>query len=605
MATNDNIKLPPLAHAENISWEIPYTEVRQAGKLFSPLTVYCQTQPGASKACNDSSCLSGREVRPHVAAPTATRALGHGSNSGTALPALQKAAHVCSTPHHSTTTTVDRLTQNRSTMPLASSGLKALRGHQPQMLGQTGRSIHTPAFIPRPAPSRPSGSSAQVFFKQAKTFLSTLVGHLATPGTIGSHAHIPSASRSMLENAHAHRFPSVQQRLSHSTRFTLARPLGAPYLPRAPAVPRNVFQVGLGTARNFSTARPIFDNIAQNVPLTGRAFWEADWDIRMQEERKKLRMQKYQKKEEKQTRKAMLKPVRAARQTAASSSETESLEVEAETRAELNRYFPAPVVSEVITYLLIPLAPTPTSRLPLPMSPSIHASNHPLIPLAQLASLRHDHNTHALRVSTIFARLDAARVFEEPGVTTSAYGDPTGLATILEVKFTGWSESRVRSVLGEAGTGWCVLEEMHEADAEAVDDALSELTPAEPAIDPSASFVLPTLDFSASFSGERDSWARAAAPSTVATPPGLADLEFHNAWSAASSDSLSDISDSLSDLDVESESAWGSSLVPSRRSSVGSAHDDWTALAFSSRFSSQIGGVDEVHQSEEPREYMF
>ncbi|KIP10305.1 hypothetical protein PHLGIDRAFT_115590 [Phlebiopsis gigantea 11061_1 CR5-6] len=479
-------------------------------------------------------------------------------------------------------------------MPLASSGLRALRVHQPYTLGQTGRSIHTPAFLPRPAQLRPGPSGIHAIFKQARTFLSTVVGHLTAPGALSSPSHASSASRSMLENAHAHRFPSIQQRLSSSTRFALARPLGAPYLPRGPTMPRNMFQVGLGTARNFSTARPIFDNLAQNVPVTGRAFWGADWDLTMQEERKKLRMQKYQKKQEKQTCKEMLQPVRAARQSV-SSSEDEAMETE--TRAELNHYFPAPIVSEITTYLLIPLAPTPTSRLPLPMSPSIHTSNHPLIPFAQLASLHNDHNTHALRVSTMFARLDAARVFEEPGVSTSAYGDPSGLATILEVKFTGWDESRVRSVLGEAGTGWCVLEEVRETDNDALDDTLSELsiatgcspTPVEPAIDPSASFVLPTLDFSASFTAERDSWARSAPPPTL--PPGLVDLGFHNAWSAGGSDSFSDFSDSLSDVDVESESSWGGSLAPSRRPSAGSVEDDWMTLGFSSRFSGQMANV--------------
>ena len=523
--------------------------------------------------------------------------LGFGSNFGTAL---QKAAQACSPPHLSTATTVvDRLSQIRSTMPLASSGLRALRVHQPHTLGQAGRSIHTPAFLPRPAQLRPNPLGVHAIFKQAKTFISTVVGHLTAPGAFSSSPHA-SASRSMLENAHAHRFPSMQQRLSPATRFALARPLGAPYLPRGPVVPRGMFQVGLGTARNFSTARPIFDNLAQNVPVTGRAFWGADWDLEMQEERKKLRVQKYQKKQEKkQACKELLQPVRAARQLA-STSEVEPTEID--TRAELDHYFPAPIASEITTYLLIPLAPTPTSRLPLPMSPSIHTSNHPLIPLARLASLHHDHNTHALRVSTMFARLDAARVFDEPGVSTSAYGDPTGLATILEVKFAGWSAARVRGVLGEAGTGWCVLEEVREADA--LDDALSELSAATPAesavIDPAASFVLPTLDFSASFAAERDSWARATQPAA-----GVADLEFHNAWSAASEDSLSDFSDALSDVDVESEASWGGSLAPSTRSSTGPADEDWTALAFSSRFSGQMASVGDVNQFDEPREAMF
>ena len=319
------------------------------------------------------------------------------------------------------------------------------------------------------------------------------------------------------------------------------------------------------------------------------------------------------KKQPKKAHKEMLKPVRAARQLAA----TEAEPTEAETRAELNRYFPTPVVAEVTTYLLIPLAPTPTSRLPLPLSPSVRSSNHPLIPLSHLAALHSDHVTHSLRVSTIFARLDQAHVFEEPGVSTSAYGDRSGLCTVLEVKFSGWTESRVRSILGEAGTGWCVLEEVREVDTTTdTDDALSELTsgsgvhsPAEH-MDPSTSFILPTLDFSASFARETDSWARAIPPSPPST--GLSDLEFHNAWSAlerdrdSDSDHLSDLSDSLSDVDMD-DSLFGGSLPLSRQSSFGSSdgppsHDGWTALSFSSSFAGRMANDTNVSG---PREEMF
>ncbi|GJE87976.1 hypothetical protein PsYK624_040590 [Phanerochaete sordida] len=497
-------------------------------------------------------------------------------------------------------------------MPLASSGLRALRGHQAHTLGNPSRSLHTPAITPRPA--RPTTTSVQVIFKQARTFLSTVVGHLAAPGTFAPPTHIANSSRSLLETAH--RFPSIQQRLPPATRFALSRPLGAPCLPRAPAVPRNMFQVGLGTARNFSSARPLFDNIAQNVPVAGRAFWQADWDMQLQKEKERLRMKKHQKKEQSKARKAMLQPVRAARQAAAAEV-AESAAAEAETRAELDRYFPAPVVAEVVTYLLIPLAPTPTSRLPLAVAPSVHTSHHPLLPLSHLAAMHHEHSTHSLRVSTVFARLDVAHVFEEPGVSTSAYGDPSGLCTVLEVRFAGWSEARVRSVLGEAGTGWCILEEVRESDHSdlstetGMEDALSEASfntgvnsPLEASIDPSASFILPTLDFSATFAQETDSWARGAA--LPAATPGLADLEFHNAWVASErdsdgSDSMSDLSDS--DIDVEG-SVWGSSLAPSRRSSFGSdvSQDGWTTLGFSSSFA---GRMQQDTTFDEPRETMF
>lgn len=225
------------------------------------------------------------------------------------------------------------------------------------------------------------------------------------------------------------------------------------------------------------------------------------------------------------------------------------------------------------------------------MAPTVHTSNHPLLPLPYIASLHDNHATHSLRVSTVFARLDSANVFRQAGVSTAAYGGPGGLCTILEVKFVGWTEARVRGILGEAGTGWCVLEEVREDEHDSMEDALSEMsfntgpntgrhTPAreESAIDPAASFVLPTLDFSASFSSGTGSWARQAAPAPVSE--GLADLQFHNTWSASlhedawSSDGLSDCSDSLSDPDM---SGWGSFLAPSTRPSASSSDDGWVS----------------------------
>ena len=64
--------------------------------------------------------------------------------------------------------------------------------------------------------------------------------------------------------------------------------MSIPKLPRAPAVPRGVQQVGLGTARNFTTGRPIFAHLAENVPVAGRALSEADWKIQRKKEQARL-----------------------------------------------------------------------------------------------------------------------------------------------------------------------------------------------------------------------------------------------------------------------------------------------------------------------------
>jgi hypothetical protein len=360
------------------------------------------------------------------------------------------------------------------------------------------------------------------------------------------------------------------------------------------------------------------------VPITGRAFWEADWEVRVHKEREKMKARKPKAKgKENKKGKEMMK----AKQEKIRVAETNSKEGEENTKNELERYFPSASVDlTVTTYLLIPLAPTPTSRLPLPLTPSVNSSTtHPLLPFSYLAAVHTDHTTHSLRVSTLFARLDARQVFDDPHVACSAYGDPSGMATILEVKFGGWSEAHVRSVLGEAGTGWCVLEEVREddrTDTEAMDDALSEMSfdledrafsPGHQEIDPSASFVLPTLDFSASsgFPAQMDnSWSSPIPTPSPARTPSLpiSDLEFHNTWSSLersrSSESLY-LDSELALSDIESE-AWEETLNPpvplSRRSSSDS--ESWIGLGFSSSFSGRVQG-EQPRDWEEPRLVMF
>ncbi len=336
-------------------------------------------------------------------------------------------------------------------------------------------------------------------------------------------------------------------------------------------------QVGLGTARNFSSTRPIFQNLVDNVPVAARAFCEADLDLKTQK-KAAMRPKKYSKDEEhKQRRKQTIQLAKTVSAPVAANEPTE---------VELNHYFPTPVVPSVTTHLLIPLAPTPTSRLPLQLSPPTHDVAHPLLPLPELSSIHTHHGTHALRVSTLFARLDTAQVFDEPGVTCSAFGGRHGTCTVLEVKFVGWTAARVRGVLGEAGTGWCVLEEVREDENEheAMDDALSEMsfdtrsctsTPAEHAeMDPAASFVLPTLDFSASFPVETGSWSRTPSAHDVRASA-LADLEFHNDWTAHERE-IESVSDS--EASFSESGGWGDSLVSSRS-------EGWVGLGFSSRFS--------------------
>ncbi|KAI0713532.1 hypothetical protein C8Q76DRAFT_693423 [Earliella scabrosa] len=445
-------------------------------------------------------------------------------------------------------------------MQLASSGLRALKGGQanrfPPGGGQPSRSIHIPAFAP--LPSSQSSTTAQAVFRQTRNLISRFVAHLTAPSTLRTPLHLHVAANARPFHMSAARMPTIQERLSLPARHILSKPLAVPFLPRPPAVPRHISQVGLGTARNFSSGRPIFQHLVENVPVYARAFNEADWEIRIEEERQRLRMEKQKARRVAKEMKKAKAPLRPLKQNVVAAPAPGVAESQKE---EFDHYFPAPTSPEVTTHLLIPLAPTPTSRLPLPLNPPAMSSTHPLLPLDVIASMHASHGTHALRVSTVFARLDVAKVFDEPGVHCEARGDPSGLCTVLEVRFEGWTAHKVRGVLGEAGTGWCVLEEVwHDqahAEAEEMDAALEALSTSGSesmhdadlslsglsgingswgsnthGIDPAQSFVLPTLDFSASFSGS--SWSPPA--STHGTRSRTSSSTMLGSWSDGESD---------------------------------------------------------------------
>lgn len=473
--------------------------------------------------------------------------------------------------------------------------------------------IHIPAFT-RPPPSKQS-TTAQALFRHARTAISRFVAHLTTPGTLHSSIHVqPGASGTRMFHRPATRMPTIQDRLSFPARHILSKPLSVPFLPRPPTVPRHIAQVGLGTARNFSTGRPIFQHLIENVPVYARAFNEVDWDLRLEEERARLRLEKQKARRAAKAAKKAQRPFRPAKLNVVSAPIADAVEPE---KDELEHYFPTPVVPEVTTHLLIPLAPTPTSRLPLPLNPPPSSSAHPLLPLDVIAAMHASHGTHALRVSTVFARLDTSRVFDEPSVHCEARGDPSGLCTVLEVHFEGWTASKVRSILGEAGTGWCVLEEVwhnqEHAEAEEMDAALETLSIGESeasrdfslsglsdingswsmsdhGVDPSRSFVLPTLDFSASFAAP--TWSPAPA-SPARSSASMSDLEFHNAWTQ-----------------MDSRASSPGNFESDGDSEVGSVGSDWNELSrapsladvrfgFSSQFSERMQGTDG------PREEMF
>ncbi|KIJ63303.1 hypothetical protein HYDPIDRAFT_113267 [Hydnomerulius pinastri MD-312] len=324
-----------------------------------------------------------------------------------------------------------------------------------------GRSIHTPAFIPRPNPP-PAPSTAQRLFAQTRTFFTRFVSHLTEPGLTHSSVVVsPHTSQSLLRPAHYHSSAqSIKSGFSLPVRHALSRPLSAPRLPKPPTLPGNVTHLGLGTARAFHSARPIFQNIVDNVPIATRALWGAEWDVRMKKkEARKMRRAKENKAVVPKSQE-MLKPTGKAQSIV---GETRSEQADT---SELEVYFPLQITPAVTTQLLVPLAPTPTARLPL----STHTAGstaHPLLPIPEIASTHHKHHLHSLRVSTLFAKLDAANVWDDPGVSVDAYayGPRDGhydarerQCTVLRVTFAGWTVNRVRAVVGDGTEGWCTLE---------------------------------------------------------------------------------------------------------------------------------------------------
>ncbi|KAJ4475741.1 hypothetical protein J3R30DRAFT_3294392 [Lentinula aciculospora] len=361
----------------------------------------------------------------------------------------------------------------------------------------SARSIHIPAFTGFVSPA--SGGTAKRIVLQARTILSRFVGHLIAPGL---PVHSPASFQHAVRGSAPGRMSSIKERMSFSARHVLSRPAQPHFFPRVPTfVSRSVTQVGLGTARNFSSGRSVFQNLVENVPIAGRALYEADWEVSMRKERAAMTKKIFNNKVSKSSHNEMLK----TRDVFASISLTELVP------ELMDHYFATPTTPSVTTVLLIPLAPTPTSRVPLPSNVSEHPT---FLPLPTLASIHNSHELHSLRVSALFSRLDVAKVWER-GVLCSAYsqcGSEHGVCTVLKIEFVGWTIAEVRGVIGESGSGWCALEEVvtesqEDGEEDIFSDAsslLSDISGGESTgspftVEPAQSLILPTLDFSSSF----------------------------------------------------------------------------------------------------------
>jgi hypothetical protein len=479
-------------------------------------------------------------------------------------------------------------------MPLASSGLSSSVGrqafrviHNPPNISST-RGLHTHSFAPRVAPQQPSPFTSRVL-QRTRTIFNAFVGHLTAPSKLPA----PGAAPRLMQTV-ATRVPKIENNLSLPVRHALSTRMGAPRLPRPPAVPRSIAQVGLGTARNFTTGRPIFQNIADNmhnIPVVTRAILEADLDMKLKDDRGLALKRKHtRRKSEKRSRgcandKVQFHPAATRPTVAATTTE--------ETGAELDKYF-VPQVPEVSTTLLIPLAPTPTTRVPL--SHTFAYDRHPLVPFLELSALHVDTERHASRVRALFEQLDAAQAWDK-GAVCETLGGARG-ASVLRVRFAGWSAHAVRSIIGEAATGWCILEEEraeYECGDSEPEDCLSEIGSAvalddpnsgiaelnlNSPIDPAYSFVLPTLDFSAS----------TAQPPINPPSNAAADLRFSDIASKVSSSDVDTFSDLgyMSDGGSSGGSGGGRDWIEPPDALYSSRTPSWAGLSFSSAFSQRL-----------------
>jgi len=352
---------------------------------------------------------------------------------------------------------------------------------------------------------------------------------------------------------------TIAQQLSLPTRFALSRPMGAQSLLhlRPAPIPRTMMQVGLGNARTFATTRPIFQNLVENVPVAARAFCEVGWDVKASPPKRKMKRENKSKKTKLEKEN---KPLR---------------------EADFAHYFapaaaPAPTASEdVMTYLDIPLAPTPTGHVPL----AAHPMPTPLLPLSELAQMHATHDKHRIRVASLFRRLDAARVWER-GAEMQAFGNGDGLCTVLRVRLPGWAAADVRRLVGDGTKAWCTVLEVRADRGRTTEESspTRSLSPVDslasnpwtrsPSPVPSppaqmslagienAAFVMPTLDFSSIFLAHATHTP--PSPSTIQSE----DDVFSTVYTRMLSDADSDV-ESLAFSDDSVAESWAAASVSS------------------------------------------
>lgn len=401
-------------------------------------------------------------------------------------------------------------------------------------LGGGARGIHFNAFMPRsnvPPRSTPTSTSFQYYYAQASRFTQSARRFFTRllESNVPAHVHGGHQTQITLQGlaqsgVHYHPNP-ILHNLSSTSKFSLAHsPASRVYLPRGPHGFKNVGyrglaqEVGLGTARNFSTGRTVFHHVIEkNASIGVRAFLEMDSDIDLRTVRVSRTRARSGKKTKKETKKMVLRPKPVVVKTK---------------EEEIAQYFNQEE-PEVITYLQVALATTPSTRMPF-ADGSIDSSG--LFPLRAILNTQRQFYARSEFVSSLFSRMDGQDVWNSPKgrVKVESWGDSSGLCTELRVRFEGWSEEDVRALfsglLADEGAGGWAIQELHplKSPPSTVFQSTSSLltimaesipasTLASPTLsnaememeveDPWASgtcFVMPQLDFSSSFHAPDD-----------------------------------------------------------------------------------------------------
>ncbi|KZO95140.1 hypothetical protein CALVIDRAFT_538285 [Calocera viscosa TUFC12733] len=296
----------------------------------------------------------------------------------------------------------------------------------------------------RPPPSSGGARALHTGHRPPTTFLGRLVQRVLPQST--PH-HAPAQAQPFIyRGVHTQRSNlslPARQFIQQNT----ARSLHS--VPRPPMVSRGVQQVGLGKARNFSTASPLFHTV-KNVPIVVRAFAQADLDVKTSVTDAKVKAARNGKKADKRTR--------ALHRLAADNLSVSST---SNAPAEFDHYFPD-AAPAVLTQVTISLEPVRTSGLSSPDASS-DSSNSDSDFWQNLADVHALYRPHMRRVEAVIRRLEPyaeLRRNEDVIGWSSTCDDEFGLPTAVRFAFAAPVEA-VRDWLGDfAAARWLTVEDV-------------------------------------------------------------------------------------------------------------------------------------------------